>query len=259
MVVVVLPFSTVLAGTYVDIGVTAQGIASGGIANFTIVYVSETRLDLSWISGANVTAVMVRAKYGAYPNDITSENETPSDGYLVYYGSGDNVSDTSMNFDENPGGLYYRLWAQQADGTWVITPQEGWKESAIMTLIAIFGLAVALSFIAYKSYFYGTKILATVGWIGALVYWINNRPSSIAQGASADVVIIFVLSIAAFVFLTWAWFTRNNNGREEGAGFKISLDRLTGRQEPPHRRNPNREDRILAYQERLRRAERGER
>lgn len=144
-VLVALVFSMpvgVYAADSVDVDITATPIFSAGILTFTITYVSDTRLDLDWTVDGTVAKVMVRAKYGSYPADIPDENTAPSDGYLVYYGGDLSAIDTSMNFDEHAGALYYRAWAQKADGKWYVVTKSGAKESKQLVFLGLIGLAV---------------------------------------------------------------------------------------------------------------------
>ena len=134
-----------LAGTVSEGAIFAPPLFSAGITGFTITYISDTQLDLDWNNGSAVSQVMVRAKYGEYPADIPDEDTAPSDGYQVYYGAGTSASDTSMDFDENPGKLYYRAWAQKADGKWFVTPVEDAEESRAMFFLALVILAGGLT------------------------------------------------------------------------------------------------------------------
>jgi len=101
----------VLADDHADVQVIAVPDMGDYISSFTVTYVSDTQVDLEWTYGAAVTNVMVRAKYGSAPTGI-------SDGYLVYYGNALLASDTSMNFDENAGIIYYRIWGETTPGVY---------------------------------------------------------------------------------------------------------------------------------------------
>ncbi len=135
----------VSGATSTNITITFTPLTSEGINSFLITYVSDTDILLSWTLGASVDKIMVRAKYGEYPANIPDINTAPTDGYLVYYGNGTEVHDTSMNFDENAGVLYYRAWAQQADGTWNMNTSSGSKESKEVVLIALLFAPIALA------------------------------------------------------------------------------------------------------------------
>lgn len=162
--------SPALAATFESVEVVAKPRISGGIINFRITYVSDTQIDISWGYTGDAVKIMIRAKYGGYPENIPDEDTTPSDGYLVYYGNGVQTTDTSMNFDQNPGPLYYRAWAQRANGKWHRTVVEDSKESDVMTLIAFLVLALGFTvpaFIARKAWL---AFAGAGGWMIFAVY-----------------------------------------------------------------------------------------
>jgi hypothetical protein len=117
--------------------VTVLGVPNftTGITSFTVTYIKDTEIDLNWTYDATVSNVMVRAKYGSYATNPPNDSTAPSDGYLVYYGSGLSAVDTSMNFDNNPDTLYYSIWGQKGDGSWYLIPSTGSKESKQMILL----------------------------------------------------------------------------------------------------------------------------
>ena len=199
----------VMADTSVSVTVTAVPIVSGGISNFTIVYVSDTQLDLSWTLYGSAVNIMIRGKYGDYPDDIPNINTAPSDGYLVYYGSGNSVSDTSMDFDQSLGILYYRAWAQKGDGTWVLAPSEGWKESEVLTLLLLFGFGLILSYVAIRTKEQVTALVlafvASAIWLTCIIYTRANPIGNMTTGDNADNAILVAL-IALMVLvpvITW--------------------------------------------------------
>jgi hypothetical protein len=152
MVVLSLYAVPVMASTSEDVTITATPMFTAGITSFTITYINDTQLDLAWTVDGTVTMVMIRAKYGRYPADIPNEDTTPSDGYLVYYGNGLAVSDTSMNFDENLGIIHYKVWAQKADGRWYVNTSTGSKESKQLVFIGMIFLSLGIlgSGLAFK-------------------------------------------------------------------------------------------------------------
>jgi len=214
-----LGFLPAVAQAQVTANITlfATPLWSAGIASFTVTYVNETALSLNWTYGSNVTGVMIRAKYGVYPADIATESETPSDGYLVYTGTGTSINDTSMDFDTNPGPIYYRAWAYRADGSWVITPSQGSEESAIMTLLAFFLLPGIVSFLCMRSSYPILKFCAGVAWWVAAFYWNTNPPSSVVVGSSVHTLMLDLLGVIGVAFVIYVfWNTKRENGVERG-------------------------------------------
>lgn len=266
LVVIVLSLSVALSPTVVlaagsaDVGVIARPAATGGILDFTVTYITETDMRLDWTLFGDATNIMIRAKYGSYPANIPNINTAPSDGYLVYSGNGTTTHDTSMNFDENPGGLYYAAWAQKADGTWFMDLKTGWKESQVMTLLALLAFAGILTFVGVRSSYYLLKIIAGFAWLLPMAYWISTPPSAITKGDSVHSIgIIMFIGVAIALWFMPLWYTKNNNGVEEGR-FNLRMPRIFGGQteqeeaEQLQRNARTWRERRDAYRERMDRA-----
>ena len=97
------------SSTNITIEVTGWICAAPG--GFTITYISDTQLDLTWTVGLGANNTMIRAAYGREPTSRT-------DGYLVYYGNATFASDTALNLDEIALPIYYRAWSETASGVW---------------------------------------------------------------------------------------------------------------------------------------------
>jgi hypothetical protein len=136
-----IPIAVLAGNTATMVNAPAYSV---GITSFTVTYVSDTEMDLNWTYDATVANVMVRAKYGSYPTNPPNSATAPSDGYLVYYGSGLSAVDTSMNLNNNPDTLYYSIWGQKGDGSWNLIPSKGSEESREMIGLLLGFLAVSL-------------------------------------------------------------------------------------------------------------------
>ena len=167
----------VYAATTAVVNVTNSPLFSQGILSFTVTYVSDTEMDLNWTVDATVANVMVRAKYGSYPTDIPNENTAPSGGYLVYYGTDLSVADTSMNFNENAGSIYYKAWAQKADGTWYVTTSTGSKESRVVLFIGMIFLVFGLTIASFTL----KGIIAPILRLASAILWIIMIPIMLSQ------------------------------------------------------------------------------
>jgi hypothetical protein len=244
----------VLAVTSVDVTITATP-GGAGIVTFIATYISETQIDLDWTVTGDVDKVMVRAKYGSVPDDIPDEDTAPTDGYLVYYDTGLSSSDTSMDFDLNPGPLHYKAYAQKADGKWYTVSRTDWKESQIMTLIFFAVLAGILSFIGAKSSFWILKVLAGLSWWGLDFYWMSSPPSNIVKGSAVDQLMIALLIVVGLAFMLMPyWYTSSKNGQEEGKGFKMPFQKTQEEEEDYRARySPSRKERNAHYIDRLNR------
>lgn len=167
----------VLADTTAVVNVTNSPSFSQGIMSFTVTYISDTEMDLAWTTDATVVNVMIRAKYGTYPANIPDENTAPSDGYLVYYGTDLTAVDTSMNFDQSPGSLYYSAWAQKADGTWYTNLSTGSEESRVVLFIAFVVMALGLTIAAFMAKTTASGMLR----IASVVAWLIMIPLAFGQ------------------------------------------------------------------------------
>jgi hypothetical protein len=190
----------------VTINITNTPLYSAGIISFTVTYVSDAQMDLDWTVDATVDKVMVRAKYGNYPANIPDAFTAPTDGYLVYYGAGLSVSDTSMNFDQNPGGLYYEAWGQKLDGTWYTVTSTSSKESArMMTLaacIVFLGMAMTFSILGHIKRQWWFSTIGALTWLGVFFWWLQVGLTSLfgMTGTYTDIIIYLPLMLVFFIF-----------------------------------------------------------
>lgn len=249
----------VLAATEQDVTVTAT--PAYGIISFTIDYISDTQMDLSWTATGDVVNVMVRAKYGEDLDEIPDEDTDPSDGYLVYEGDGSSVSDTSMDFDGNPGPLYYKIWGQKVDDKWYTGSYSAWEESAVMLLLGMLAFAGILSFLAFRSSFKPMRFVAGFGWVAVLVYWILSPPSAITAGSAAHVAVMLVLIFAAVAVSLSGFGAEESRLRSAGGESKsssvFSLRKpswMASEEQNIARQRQKREDDNAKYRDRVHRA-----
>lgn len=261
LAVIILPRATVLADDSVDITVTAVPLWTAGILNFAITYVSDTQLDFDWGFAPGTTNIMIRAKYGNYPDDIPDEMTEPTDGYLIYYGNAVHASDTSVNFDESTGALYVKAWGKKADGNWHVNTSTGFEESAVLTLIGVLLFCGILSYLAIRSSFFGLKLVAGMAWIAFVVYWKSNPPTIVTEGSPEHTAIMIVaIGFALMIVLsglgrgiqrTEKWGT----GTQQSEGFHFKLpDWMNMSEDTPEERTRNTNEALDNYRETLRRA-----
>lgn len=173
LVMLLATLATPLMATGEDsatITVTAVPEVSGGIENFLITYVSENQLDLSWTLTGDAANIMIRAKYGEYPDDIPNPTTEPDDGFLLYYGSG---SETSYYFDETLSDLYIKAWAQKNDDSWYMDTETGTRLSG-MLLIVIVALALGFTISGYALKRGVLAWSASGSWLLVAVYCYTN-------------------------------------------------------------------------------------
>lgn len=119
----------VQAGSSDTVVITATGWVCEAPGGFTVTYVNDYEVGLSWAKGEDAINTMVRAAYGRMP-------ESRTDGYLVYYGEESYCSDTAVNLDETMANIYYRAWAQNDAGTWGEGSASGLLENMAVQQIA---------------------------------------------------------------------------------------------------------------------------
>lgn len=189
-----------------------------GVLTFTATYISDTQVQLDWTVSPEVDKVMIRASYGSEPDDIPDEDTAPSDGYLVYYDAGLSANDTSMDFDQNPGPLYYKAWAQKVDGKWYTTSLTDWKESKTLALIAIVLLCALVSYLSIRSSNILLALGASITWIFLLVYTRDNPITGVTTGTFADELIIYLCWIFVIVLPLTAFVRGRREKRYFGEG-----------------------------------------
>lgn len=204
--------AVVFAGKSVDVTITATPLFSAGITSFTITYIEDTQMDLDWTVDGTVDKVMIRSSYVDYPANIPDEDTAPSDGNLVYYGDLLHFSDTSMNFDENLGTIYYRAWAQKLDGHWYVNTYSGSKESEVVTLILLFGFGLVISGYAIAKKQTVIAIIASAIWLACIFYTRSHPIGEMTTGDTADTAILLAL-VAMMILVPIISFRLNR--REE--------------------------------------------
>jgi len=161
-----LPSISVFADSSADVTVTASGWVAGAPGEFTLWYISDYEVEITWTKGEDAANTMVRAAFGRLPEDR-------SDGYQVYYGDGASCTDTALSL-ATPEIVYYRAWSQRADGVWselfASATTEGFM-SASFLFIGLIGLAGMLTYFAWQRRHVLICMAASVSWL-ALGMWL---------------------------------------------------------------------------------------
>jgi hypothetical protein len=209
--------------------------SSQGITSFTVAYINDNQMDLNWTVDTTVQNVMVRAKYGSYPNNIPDENTQPTDGRLVYYGINLSAVDTvvDMNFNntadisdtsDTPFTVYYTAWAQRFDGTWYIKMNSSSKESREVVLIGMIALgAIGSIFAIYKR-----QLLFAVGaaavWFLLISYTRVNPLPNVVAGSGTDSLWIGTCVAFSLGTILTTFVMRNNDEKEKQEKYRNSND-----------------------------------
>ena len=148
LILLVIPISilsaTNIARADISVGITitATGYICEAPGGFTLTYISDYEVGISWIKGLDADETIIRAAYGRYPT-------SPTDGYLVYEGIGNACSDTAVSLDETAVPIYYRAWSVKGG----IVHEASWAESFIegigVTLLAFLIVAIGLTIGGY--------------------------------------------------------------------------------------------------------------
>jgi len=141
----------VLADTSQNVTVTATGYVCNAPGGFTLTYVSDYEVQLSWVKGDGAENTLIRAAIGRVPTDRT-------DGMEIYYGDGTTTS-SWINMETLSDPVYYRAWSENAAGIWEEVGASDFIEGVTMLLFAFIALALGL-FIATFALKSGRRILA---------------------------------------------------------------------------------------------------
>jgi hypothetical protein len=121
-----------------------------------------------------------------------------------------------MDFDENPGFLYYKAWAQKPTGKWYVNTSTGKEESRVMALLALLGLGCAFSFFAIKQRSLLFALISSAVWLGVIIYTRTNPIGSMVTGDAADSTVLLALlaAVVGVPLVTWQFEKRDREGIE---------------------------------------------
>lgn len=221
-----------------------------GITNFVITYVSDTDMHLSWnYDPSAYENVMIRSSYVTYPADITDPAVAPSNGNLVYYGNGTTFDDTSMDFNQNAGSIYYKMWAQKIDGTWEIVTSSGTKESREVILIALIALGVICSYFGIVKRQWLFTIGGAAAWFLLIPYTRTNPIASV--GSTTDTMFLFICGAMAIGTIITTMVMNNNHNAEQQEKYRNSRDYRSEQDMNRHNARGSVYESVDDYQERL--------
>lgn len=153
------------AATTADVTITATGIVVAAPGGFTITYVSDYEVNISWTKPVGADKTMIRAAFGRMPTSIT-------DGYEVYYGTGNNFNDSAASL-ATPDIVYYKAWSQTAAGAW--SPL--WATADTGGLMSLSFLFIAIVVLTIATFVLKQKIMAAItglGWAIIGIYLLSN-------------------------------------------------------------------------------------
>jgi hypothetical protein len=171
--------------------ITVSAWVFGAPNGFTLTYVNDHRVDISWVKATGAEYTMVRAKYGSSPSDR-------SDGYLVYYDTGESVTDNSPSLDNTADLLYYRAWSQKLDGTWDSAGVSKNIGGIGMTLIALVILVLGLLISSVSFKVKALMWMAGVSSVGLAIYGLNNIQTSMDVN---EIIGLIGIGLSVIIFL----------------------------------------------------------
>lgn len=177
-----------MAPMSVEITITVTPITPGtslAPQNFMAIYVTDNVVLLTWDGlPTGATSVMILAKDSGYSDNV-------DDGYYLYEGVGDNVSDTSVNFNEYFGYKYYTAysyngtdWSPFYSQAKVVSP----NVTEITNALTRFNTIINNAQIILSENFASAIILIIILALTGLAFWHRDRLLYIIAG------IAFVLS-----------------------------------------------------------------
>jgi len=178
------------ADTSEGVVVSATGWIAGIPGGFTLTYVNDYEVLISWTKGQDAVNTMVRAAFGRVPENI-------SDGYQVYYGTGTSVSDTALSLAA-PDIVYYRAWSQNANNVWTELFASGDTGGFMSASFLFFGIIILAMFATGYSGFRKNILLAFIGfglWFG-LFMWLffsTDAPFDLTENHAKILMWVFLL------------------------------------------------------------------
>lgn len=203
--------TSIRAGTSEGVTVTATGWICGEPGGFTLTYVSDYQVDISWVKGADAVNTMVRVAYNRYPTGIT-------DGYQVYYGPDAYCSDNATSL-ASPDVGYYRAWSQNASGVWqVLTFAEGDTGgfmSASFLFMGLIAIAIFLTYMSSRRPEILVRLAAGLTWMATGFWLVLGDVTNLGLASPWSQILIWVFfTMAAVPFL----FQMNTEIRKETKG-----------------------------------------
>jgi hypothetical protein len=233
----------VSAATTQEVTVTAT--PGYGIISFEVEYISDTQIDLSWVTDDSVTKVMVRAKFNEDLDEIPDEDTEPSDGNLVYYGDASSTSYWT-NLETTSYPLYFKIWGQKEDETWYTGAESGFTEGKAMVLAIFGGLALGLSFFGWRSRHLIACIAAAGTWIFLWWYIQGNVTAVTGAGLQLITVICFALAITMLLLGVFRAITVKSTtdvattyDENEHSGVKGLIHRINADETPSKTKSSN--------------------
>lgn len=184
-----VPTLTANADTSAGVVITVSGNVSGVLglpSGFTITYIDDCSMQVTWTKGIGSTNTMIRAAVGVLPADR-------NDGRLVYYGNGTQAVDVWCSTTAQKP-VYFRAWSESSTGNWTSGSTDSNQIGGrTMTLLGLFAFCGILSWMSIRSNFFLLKLLAGMSWIALFLYVKQYPPGAIPEGSPVHIAILMIL------------------------------------------------------------------
>ena len=211
LVTQIVPGLLVLAGSSADVTIIATGFVvgtPGAPSGFTLTYITDSQIGLSWSNDNYTVNTMIRVKQGGPPT-------SRFDGYLVYYGPGTSTNDTALNI-ASPEGWYYRAWGENITGGWSALFSEGDTNIFMSTSFLFIGLIIlcsVLTFIAIKANLILFRLAAAGSWLALGLWLLLSDTTNLSLGDTWTQVLGFVFVMMTIAPLTLQMITETKHER----------------------------------------------
>jgi len=192
------PAKPVKADSSTSITITAVGYICGMPGDFTLTYINDFEVGISWVTGEDAENTIVRAAFGRVPENI-------SDGYQVYYGNETSCTDSALSLTGSDV-IYYRAWCQRDDGVWsslFASGDTGGFMSVSYLFLGWLALAIFMTWFSSRRPEILVRLSAGLIWLGMGFWILLGGIDNIEVGDSWIQILIwvcFVMCVVPFVF-----------------------------------------------------------
>jgi hypothetical protein len=232
---------------------TVQGQPSAPLT-FTSTVTGTTAITLDWATGNYTENVTILRRTDAFPVSVT-------DGVVVYTGNTTVGTYIDNATDPSERKYYYALypWSEWGHPTDYLTTSAGGVGLAFLGFV---GFCAILSLIAFKSSFFGLKLMAGMSWFAFWIWVQGNPPFGITEG-SGEHTALLVISAGFGLMIVLAGLGRGiqrtkrwSMGDEQTMeGFSWKLPNwMNASKDTPEERTKGMNDSLDAYRAELRKA-----
>lgn len=156
---------------------------------------SDNKVQLDWSGGVSTSGYLVKRAFGEAPS--------LGNGTTVYAGTGLSAIDY-VDLSMLVTTVYYTVWADCGNGSYSVCYATAELEGGITVIyLGLFGLALGLTWFAFRGRYVLWNIAAAVSWIALWAYMQTNPPSGFAEGSAGHTIIVLVPIAAAVAIMLY--------------------------------------------------------